>query len=448
MNKFDEQNQLISKFMKQNEELQSIVEKQESKIKFEIQNKQNEQDQLISKYQMENQKLQLIVEEQKIKIKEIEEKIEQMKNIICQINVGVDSNQIIKGEIKIIDILNRIDKKKSKFILNTDASPRLKESEYQKGQTIEKLTQKFSFIKPPGIYYVHALIVDTSGNKSEIMSDSLLARGVKSITFNYTGEIQSIQLPKGSYKLEVWGAEGGTTQGYDESPGLGGYSAGTLNLKDETTLFVYVGEHPTTSEGGWNGGGSASSPAAGGGGSTDISLYGEEGSSQWKNDNHLYSRIIVAGGGGGSGLNKSPDLASGCGGGLCGGDGRFKYEPIKGGGQTFVKINNYDVSDDQGFGVGGSNTRSPSSGGGGGWYGGCAYNRQGGWGPGAAGGSGYTYNSSSASNYPSGCKLNSTFYLSDSKTLAGNKEFPNCSGDGQEKGHSGNGYAKITPLRK
>ena len=50
-----------------------------------------------------------------------------------------------------------------------------------------------------------------------------------------------------------------------------------------------------------NGGGNGKSPGAGGGGSTDISLYGEDGSTQWNNSDHLYSRIIVAGGGGGSG---------------------------------------------------------------------------------------------------------------------------------------------------
>ena len=156
--------------------------------------------------------------------------------------------------------------------------------------------------------------------------------------------------------------------------------------------------------------------------------------------------LSVAGGGGGAALDGYKKWAAGCGGGLNGENSNYKSCPIQGGGQIFVAINNDRVSNDQGFGVGGWNTPSPLSGGGSGWYGGCANNALGGWGAGAAGGSGYTYNSSTASNYPSGCKLNSSFYLTESKTLAGNKKFPNCSGNGQEKGHSGNGYAKITPL--
>lgn len=77
-------------------------------------------------------------------------------------------------------------------------------------------------------------------------------------------------------------------------------------------------------------------------------------------------------------------------------------------------------------------------GGGGGWYGGGSGEKSG-----AGGGSGYVYASSSASNYPSGCLLNSSHYLSDAQTIAGNLSFPSPGG-GSETGHSGNGYARIT----
>ena len=62
------------------------------------------------------------------------------------------------------------------------------------------------------------------------------------------------------------------------------------------------------------------------------------------------------------------------------------------------------------------------------------------------GGSGYVYTSSTSSNYPNGCKLNSSYYLTNAQTIAGNQSFPNVAGTGNETGHSGNGAAKITPV--
>ena len=115
-----------------------------------------------------------------------------------------------------------------------------------------------------------------------------------------------------------------------------------------------------------------------------------------------------------------------------------------GGSQTRAGISN-SHSEGQGFGVGGSHTGRGSSGGGGGWYGGSApyepFSAAGG-----SGGSGYVYNSSTASNYPSGCKLNSSFYLTNSKTESGDQIIPNPNNSSTEKGHSGHGYAKITLL--
>ena len=61
------------------------------------------------------------------------------------------------------------------------------------------------------------------------------------------------------------------------------------------------------------------------------------------------------------------------------------------------------------------------------------------------GGSGYVYNSSTASNYPSGCLLNSSHYLANSQTIAGNASMPSTSGS-TETGHSGNGFVRITKI--
>ena len=94
--------------------------------------------------------------------------------------------------------------------------------------------------------------------------------------------------------------------------------------------------------------------------------------------------------------------------------------------------------------VGGALDWYESGGGGGGWYGGGApgSNDHGGSG---GGGSGYVYTSSTASNYPSGCLLNSSYYLTNAQTIAGNQSFPSPTSSSNETGHSGNGYARITP---
>ena len=83
--------------------------------------------------------------------------------------------------------------------------------------------------------------------------------------FNYTGNVQSIELLPGKYKLEVWGAEGGGRRLSGNSAsglgGLGGYATGILTLRKKTRLYIYVGGHGLSStsgiaSGGWNGGGS------------------------------------------------------------------------------------------------------------------------------------------------------------------------------------------------
>ena len=52
--------------------------------------------------------------------------------------------------------------------------------------------------------------------------------------FEYTGAVQELELPKGNYLLEVWGAESGSYDG--RSTGKGGYSKGVLGLKKDIVL--------------------------------------------------------------------------------------------------------------------------------------------------------------------------------------------------------------------
>lgn len=141
--------------------------------------------------------------------------------------------------------------------------------------------------------------------------------------FDYTGNVQSVELPKGKYKLQCWGAQGGTSYGSSSATGSkGGYSEGVLTLIEKTTLYVFVGgkgsrgSNSTLVNGGWNGGGASvgysdyssgdefgeSYPACGGG-ATDIALVTSSMAYSNGRTNRsaasLLSRIIVAGGGAG-----------------------------------------------------------------------------------------------------------------------------------------------------
>lgn len=103
-----------------------------------------------------------------------------------------------------------------------------------------------------------------------------------------------------------------------------------------------------------------------------------------------------------------------------------------------------------GFGFGGNGIYYSSGyggAGGGGWYGGSgtypdSSNDDD---KGGGGGSGYVYTSSTASNYPSGCLLNSQYYLENATTLAGNTAFTSPTGT-SETGHTGDGYIRITVI--
>ena len=262
----------------------------------------------------------------------------------------------------------------------------------------------------------------------------------------YSGSAKSITLPKGQYKLECWGAQGGSYSTYNG--GAGGYSVGTLTLTDDnTTLYIYVGGQPTSTSstsaaipGGFNGGGSARVHSYGnvttycqaGGGGTDIRLGKDS----------LYARIIVAGGGGGSASIDAKSTKYG--GGTSGGSPVAGYAGAQTGGGTQGNKGTFGVGGN-GY-TAGYNYQYASGGGGGGWYGGSGYSQQA---DGSSvfrdyngGGSGYVYTASTASNYPSGCLLNSSYYLTNASTIAGNTAFTSPTGS-SETGHTGNGYIRI-----
>ena len=148
--------------------------------------------------------------------------------------------------------------------------------------------------------------------------------------FDYTGDVQSVTLPRGRYKLQCWGAQGGNVTGsYVATGSKGGYSEGILKLDKEKTLYVFVGgkgtdysySNTSTSlkNGGWNGGGASvryseysgicSWPRAGGG-ATDIRYFENYTPTtqelEWNSSLGLSSRIMVAAGGGGAGYHNTP----------------------------------------------------------------------------------------------------------------------------------------------
>lgn len=327
----------------------------------------------------------------------------------------------------------------------------------------------------------------------------------------YSGSAKSITLPKGKYRLECWGAQGGyypSATYTNAHNNKGGYSIGTLTLLQRQNLHLYVGgagtnitASLTAKSGGWNGGatGGAGTDAnrgyggAGGGGASDIRIRTDS----------LYARVIVAGGGGGKGPgstisssnNTSTIPTSGSineyGGGPFGGTGHPIYSNSANATGNFGSGNSGGGGYNNRGGSGGAGTYAQSSnrdntyyppgggGGGGGWYGGgggagggynygsgsagksgdagifgsggtggagvSGYGYHAGVGGGGGGGSGYVYTSSTASDYPSGCLLNSSYYLDDASTTAGNTSFTSPRGT-SEAGHTGNGYIRITVI--
>ena len=251
-------------------------------------------------------------------------------------------------------------------------------------------------------------------------------------TFDYTGNMQQVQLNAGTYKLEVWGAEGGHGSTNSASlAGKGGYSYGTLTVPDGETVTLYIavggkGVYGAGSSayggptGGWNGGGAAGNATSGsGGGATHIALV----SGQLKDLSAQKDKVLLVAGGGGGADNANgtvggtDDGAGGAGGGLTG--GAYLINGVKGSGGG-TQTSGYA------FGLGASVTvNTDSGGGGGGWYGGNVSNEYNG---GGAGGSGY---------------VSST--LKNGGTVAGDKSMPSPIG-GTQIGQTGNGYVKITGL--
>ena len=263
-----------------------------------------------------------------------------------------------------------------------------------------------------------------------------------------------IVLERGYWKFECWGASGGDSYhnklGVSFPGGKGGYSVGVVNVTKETeSFFINIGGKGISNKtskgvfpGGYNGGGSGNVGDLGylggsGGGATDIRRGGKT----------LDHRIIVAGGGGGAGAGNSDSLwgggqYGGPGGGINGTDGGPYNEndeehiarggtQNKGGSKGYNLLDPSRTGQDGDKGVGGGfvkqDTGSSGGGGGGGFYGGGSSEASGG-----GGGSGYVGGVISYKNIIA-------------QTNSGNESIPNPL-KGNEIGHTGNGFVKITDL--
>lgn len=343
----------------------------------------------------------------------------------------------LNAQITGSDVGSGLNYNKCKYMIN-NSSTKLGENEalYTTG-TLSGGSASLKKVMAGGTYYVHVLVTDKAGNKNEIVSSSVVVDSV--LNYAYTGSSQNVELLPGKYKLEVWGAQGGYRSSSSYG-GRGGYSVGTIALTENTKFFIYVGGSGNTggTSGGFNGGGSRATYNGGGGG-TDFRIGSDS----------LYARVIVAGGGGSDGATNKNGLY---GGGTSGGSASQSYGYGGQGGTATSGGSGYSSgsSTPGSFGKGGQGYYSSSGyggAGGGGWYGGAGSypDSSGDDDRGGGGGSGYVYTSSTASDYPSGCLLNSSYYLSNASTTAGNESMPATS-SGTETGYSGNGYARITNM--
>ena len=258
--------------------------------------------------------------------------------------------------------------------------------------------------------------------------------------YDYSGtENTFIANQTGTYKLEVWGAQGGTSlmDGSISSDvgGYGGYSSGTVVLNAGDSLYINVGGKGSpgvingTASGGYNGGGTGTwdnnddEASGGGGGATHIAKSSGLLSALENNKNDI---LIVAGGGGG----RSWNYEVGSGGGIYGTatNGTSSKYPSQSTGFSFGQGQN-------GSGTGDS---SGVAGGGGGYYGGYMNNATSK--SSGTGGSGYIGNSllTNKSMYCYNC-IESSEYNAKTITTKCNEENPTakCS-------KKGNGHARIT----
>ncbi len=186
-------------------------------------------------------------------------KIDKIKPMvsITELATTAYENQTITATVEISDSESGINTSQSKWILNTDSTLELNESEYSSGTPLNSGSQPISLkLTSNGLYYLHVLAKDNAGNIKQGVSSKITVSSAYSYTkaFNYTGGMQNVTIEQtGIYKLEVWGASGASDNGVG---GKGGYSIGYKQLTKGDIIYICVGGAGSGYTGGYNGGGS------------------------------------------------------------------------------------------------------------------------------------------------------------------------------------------------
>lgn len=336
-------------------------------------------------------------------------------------------------------------------------------------------------------------------DKSKEYTKVLLNDYIETYDYSYTGDVQEFVAPRdGYYKIELWGAQGGSISGtgYDMNGnnrgnltytgGKGAYTIGDVYLSKSQIIYIYVGgkgsqnisltKTENQDVGGYNGGGSLLSGqgvyGSTGGGATDVRIT----SGIWNDFNSLKSRIMVAAGGGGANFRNQGygEGNGGAGGTLIGIDGQesltensyFRsdyshgYELGTGGTQTSGgyktiyylngTIENVQSCTDCLGNFGQAIQGKNQTGGGSGYYGGGS-NSHGGAGGGSSFISGYdgcdaiAENSTETNIVHTGQSIHySGIKFENSNMISGNSSVPTYDGEGTMVGNTGDGHAKIT----
>lgn len=165
-------------------------------------------------------------EKEKIQLQKKLDDSEKVKNKLSQINgnviASVKSGLLVSAQIKLDLNDASLDCERSKYIVSTSNEVSLEAESYDEGESITSVVVVAKeIVCKAGLYFVRCLVFDSEGRSKEIVSNGVRTRGV-SVSFSFEGCKRTVSLLRAQYKLEVWGAKGG----------LGGYSKGVLNLKD------------------------------------------------------------------------------------------------------------------------------------------------------------------------------------------------------------------------
>ena len=293
-----------------------------------------------------------------------------------------------------------------------------------------------------------SLLVNAGGesNQSSVAVGTEWMFGYVGNMYDYTGDVQTYVVPKtGTYKLEVWGAQGGSSVGngtFQKAGGFGAYATGEVALTKDQILYIVVGGKGEdgvdnyNAQGGYNGGGGGSDDrhddesGGGGGGATHIAINNNLGELKNYIDNKD-NVLIVAGGGGGSAWYEAPSAG-----------GYQSYSDSHSATSIATQTEGYAFGQGQSAVITEEATAAAdgNGGGGGGWYGGfyqdvddasCG-----------TGGSSYIGNSllSNKSMYCYGCSETDEPSIKTVRTVK--HSFAPIS----QFAKSGNGYARITFL--